>query len=330
MNIYLESARLSFPEITYSSQIQAFGDVRLNNFIGDFAVYNGLESTSGQLSDWPVGNDYTISGNANILSNVHNYSGIDYSNIETNLIGSKVVGPTVELGTVVTSLTLGENSNGTFTTNKPFTFISRPNVSFNLLAANSNVQTYTNLGEGSTITVGSLLFGPKANGINITSVTPNLSNAATGTITTEEPFQSEGASSYTAEPTYRFYPWLGTSTRLVSVIFPTVTFPDDSGSCTITAINNNPTAMTFDGALYGGSVMNMQFPKTDSSTFYASSVNYSGIRRYGVSGNTIVMTDSNSNVPTVNPFAVFPTTSEMVALVPTPASNNIQIYQNVY
>ena len=88
--------------------------------------------------------------------------------------------------------------------------------------------------------------------------------------------------------------------------------------------------MTFDGALYGGSIKNMQFPKTDSSTFYASSVNYSGIRRYGVSGNTIVMTDSNSNVPTVNPFAVFPTTSEMVALVPTPASNNIQIYQNVY
>jgi hypothetical protein len=330
MNIYLESARLSFPAIEFSSQIQDLGDVRLDNFIGDFAGYNNLESTSTKLYDWPVGNTYTISGNANILSNVHNYSGIDYSNIEINLIGSKVVGPTVEIGTVVTALTIGENSNGTFTTNKPFTYIARDSVEFSLIPANSNVQTYTDLEEGSSITVGSLLFGKNANGTNITSVTPDLNDETTGTITTEDTFQSDGAETYSAEPTYRFYPWLGTSTRLVSVIFPTVTFPTDSGTCTITAINNNPTAMTFDGALYGGSIKNMQFPKTDSSTFYASSVNYSGIRRYGVSGNTIVMTDSNSNVPTVNPFAVFPTTSEMVALVPTPASNNIQIYQNVY
>jgi len=331
MNIYLQSARLSFPAIEFNSQIQDLGTVTLKNFTGDFAAYNNTTVTGSKIYDWPVGTAYTISGNTDILSNVHNYGGISSSNIETNLIGSKVVGPTVEIGTVVTDLTVGEDSNGTFTTNKPFTYIVRTNVNFSLIPANSNVQTYTGLASNTSIIVGSLLFGKNADGTTITEVTPNLSDPTTGTISTEETFQSEAGQTYTAEPTYRFYPWLGTSTRLASVIFPTVTFPTDSGgTCTVTTINNNPTAMTIDGSLYGGSLKNIQFPKTDSTTFYASSVNYAGIRRYGVSGDTIVMSDSNSNVPTVNPFAVFPTTSEMVALVPTPASNNIQIYQNVY
>ena len=333
MNIYLQSSRLSFPEITYSSQIQEApnGTTRLSGFTGDFAAYNGLESSGLKIYDWPVGNAYTISGNTNILSNVHNYSGIDSSNIELNLIGSKVYGPSVEIGTIVTAVTVGQGESGTFTTNKPFTYVSRANVTFSLIPdVNSNVHTYTGLTAPGVIDVGSLLFGGKANGTSITSVTPNISNATTGIITVEDTFLSQEGS-YTAEPTYKFYPWLGTSTRLASVIFPTVAFPDDSGICTITSISNNITAMSIDGSEYGGSLKNIQFPKTESDTFYASSVNYAGIRRYGVSGNnTLVMIDSNSNVPTVNPFAVFPTISEMVALVPTPTSNNIQIYQNVY
>jgi hypothetical protein len=334
MNIYIKDVKYAFQEVPFSPTVTTTTEESttfLKSFTGDFTAYNNFQFSGLKIYDWPIGSTYEISGNLGLLSNVHNYSGIGSSNIQLGFVGSKVVGPNVELGTIVTSYSVtGQDGNsGTFTTNKPFIFTSKGTIGFTLIPENSNVHKYV-LSSNAVISVGSVLSGKNADGAVITEVIPDLSNALLGTITTEETFQSEEEVTYIAEPAYKFYPWIGSSTRLVSVVFPTVTFPTDSGTCRITTINNNPTAMSIDGALYGGSIKNMQFSKTDSSTFFASSFNYSGIRRYGVSGNSISMIDSNSNVPTLNPFAVFPTTSEMVALVPTPASNNIQIYQNVY
>ena len=160
---------------------------------------------------------------------------------------------------------------------------------------------------------------------------PNFEVPGTGTITTSVEFESVNEA-YAVIGSLKFLPWIGESTRLVTAVIPPVLFPTVSSgvTCTVSTITANSNEMTIDGALYGGALKNIQFQKADSTTLYASSQNYGGIRRYDIINNTLIRSDSNSNVPNLNPFAVFPSSVEMVALVPTPASNNIQIYENIY
>ena len=74
----------------------------------------------------------------------------------------------------------------------------------------------------------------------------------------------------------------------------------------------------------------MQFSKVDSSLLYATNQSYDGVTQYSVTGDTLIASDKNAEIPSVDSFAVFPNTSEIIAVVPQSASNNLQIYQNEY
>ena len=74
----------------------------------------------------------------------------------------------------------------------------------------------------------------------------------------------------------------------------------------------------------------MQFSKLDSTLLYAANQGYEGITQYSITGDTLIASDKNPDILSVDSFAVFPSTSEIIAVVPQASSNNLQIYQNEY
>ena len=338
MNFYLKNVTYGLPSIPVNTespllaQVINTGTLSFGGFTGEFTSHNSRTALEFKILDFYIG---TITfGGPGTFTTSNYMTGTFY----TSPVGGFIFGPNVEPGTLVTSYNSSHNPHE-ITTNKPYAYFNQANVSISLSLGTSAVKTFSSLASGYRVLVGMRLVGPNAPGVVITSVTENTPDVTSGTITLEYAFESVapvddgrgGSIGYTLNAAYEFAPWPGGSTRLVSVVFQSSNFPSDSGGkCSITVINNPTTAQTIDGALYGSYLKNIQFPKTDSDTFAASSQNYGGIRRYGITDNTIVITDSNAEVPNLNPFALFPTTSDMIALVPTPGSNNIQIYQNVY
>ena len=117
----------------------------------------------------------------------------------------------------------------------------------------------------------------------------------------------------------------------MTTTFPAVAFPTAStGVLKTTLINNNPTPLLTDGVYYGTFLKAMQFSKVDNNLLYAANQAYDGITQYSVTGDTLIASDKNADIPSVDSFAVFPTTSEIIAVVPQSSSNNLQIYQNEY
>jgi len=338
MNFYLKNVTYGFPSVPIDTvnpfvpQTISSGTLSFGGFLNEFTPYNSKTASEFKIFDFYIG---TITfGGPGTFTTSNYMSGTFY----TSPVGGFISGPNVEPGTLVTAYNSNVNPN-IVTTNKPYAYFNQANVSISLSLGTSAVKTFSSLASGYRVLVGMRLVGPNAPGVVITSVTENTPDVTSGTITLEYAFESVapvgdgrgGSIGYTLNAAYEFAPWPGGSLRLVSVVFPSSNFPSDSGgNCKITVINNPTTAQTIDGALYGSYLKNIQFPKEDSGTFAASSQNYGGIRRYGITNDTIVITDSNAEVPNLNPFALLPTTSDMIALVPTPGSNNIQIYQNIY
>ena len=339
MNIYVVDAGTSFPAVSTTSSLPVSlgGTTTLSNFTGDFAIYNGVTFSNARVYDWPVPANYDILEQVTGLTNLAKYENIPADIANAFLIGARLVGPFIEIETrVVTVTPNGTTGSGTFTTSKPFNFLEVANLSVNIIPTNrvTNTFSYFGLASGSVITPGCGILSASAGKANtVLSVIPNFDEPGSGILTTSVAFAAtDPEQNYQIVGTLKFFPWIGESTRLVTAVFTPVLFPTVSSgvTCRVSTIAVNNTQMTIDGALYGGALKYIQFPKEDSTTLYASSQNYGGIRRYDITSNTLVRSDSNSNVPNLNPFAVFPSSVEMIALVPTPASNNIQIYENVY
>lgn len=337
INIYLINQAAGFPAVNQTSGLYPFpldGTSTLRNFTGDFAVYNNRTLTNTKILDWPVPSSYDILEQEMGVTTLGKYDNIPPATASQFLIGARLVGPFIELETRVVSVTPapGGGNAGVFTVNKPYEFVELGSFGIGLLPSGKVTNTFSYTANiGTVIPPGASIISPSAGKANtILSVIPNFEVPGTGTLTTSVEFESV-SESYEVVGSLKFFPWIGESTRLITAVISPAVFPTASDiTCKVSTINANSNEMTIDGALYGGALKNIQFQKGDSTTLYASSQNYGGIRRYDIINDTLIRSDSNSNVPNLNPFAVFPSSVEMVALVPTPASNNIQIYENIY
>jgi hypothetical protein len=324
MNFYLGNSTYDFPDIAFDAGDKTLpGTTTLNGFTGDFAIYNGQTLPSPAVYDYQYANTFTIGGTAD-LSFTHTFSGAGDSPLN-----GYILGPGVEPGTIVTAYTAG--SPPTITTNKAFSIISQGGTDLKLDAGvTSTTHTFYNLSTSALLIPGIRLEGDNAFGATILEVQLDFTDRSKGTIVTDFSFTST-TGTYTARVRYDFAPWPGGSKRLVTTTFPAVGFPSGStGVLKTTLINNNPTPLLTDGVYYGTFLKAMQFSKVDSSLLYAANQSYDGITQYSVTGDTLIASDKNPDIPSVNSFAVFPSTSEIIAVVPQAASNNIQIYQNEY
>ena len=324
MNFYLGNSTYDFPSIAFDAGDKTLpGTTTLNGFTGDFAIYNGQTLPSPAVYDYQYANTFTIGGTAD-LSFTHTFSGAGDSPLN-----GYILGPGVEPGTIVTAYTAG--TPGTITTNKAFSIISQGGTDLKLDAGvTSTTHTFYNLSTSALLIPGIRLEGDNAFGATILEVQLDFTDRSKGTIVTDFSFTST-TGTYTAKVRYDFAPWPGGSKRLVTTTFPAVGFPSGStGVLKTTLINNNPTPLLTDGVYYGTFLKAMQFSKVDSSLLYAANQSYDGITQYSVTGDTLIASDKNPDIPSVNSFAVFPSTSEIIAVVPQAASNNVQIYQNEY
>jgi hypothetical protein len=196
-----------------------------------------------------------------------------------------------------------------------------------------NTHTFYDLSTSGLLIPGIRLEGDGAFGATILEVELDFSDRTKGTITTDFSFTATVDGTYTAKTRYDFAPWPGGSKRVVTTTFPAVGFPtggSGTGKVTTTLINNNPTPLLTDGVYYGTFLKAMQFSKVDSGFLYAANQGYDGITQYSVGGDTLIASDKNTDIPSVDSFAVFPSTSEIIAVVPQASSNNLKIYQNEY
>jgi hypothetical protein len=246
-------------------------------------------------------------------------------------VNGTILGPGVEPGTVITAFNSG---TGVITTNKPFAFLGNVTTSFRISgpAGATNIHTITDLSTSGLLIPGIRIdSGDGAFGATIIEVELDFSDRTKGTITTDYIFTANTNQEYVAKSRYDFAPWPGGSKRVLITTFPAVGFPTGgTGKITSTIINNNPTPLLTDGVYYGTFLKAMQFSKVDSSLLYAANQGYDGITQYSVGGDTLIASDKNADIPSVDSFAVFPTTSEIIAIVPQASSNNLQIYQNEY
>lgn len=326
MNFYLGNSTYDFPSIEYTAGDKNLpGTTTLNGFTGDFAIWNGQTLPTPAVYDFPY--TYTVGGSG-ALSFTNTLSGTIYD----SPVNGYILGPGVEPGTVITSYTAG--SPGTITTNKAFAFLGAGDsttIRITGPAEKTTTHTFDNLGSSALLIPGIRLEGDNAFGATILEVQLDFSDRTKGTITTDFSFTASVGSNYTARTRYEFAPWPGASKRLVTTTFPAVAFPTAStGVLKTTLINNNPTPLLTDGVYYGTFLKAMQFSKVDNSLLYATNQAYDGITQYSVTGDTLIASDKNADIPNVDSFAVFPSTSEIVAVVPQSASNNVQIYQNEY
>ena len=326
MNFYLGNATYDFPSITFDTGDKTLpGTTTLGRFTGDFSIWTDQTLPSPVLYDFPY--TYTVGGSG-ALSFTNTLSGTIYD----SPVNGYILGPGVEPGTIITAYTAG--SPGTITTNKPFAFLGSVTTTLRITGpfTLSNVHTFDSLSTSGLLIPGIRLEGDDAFGATILEVELDFSDRTKGTITTDFSFTAT-VNEYTARTRYEFAPWPGGSKRVVTTTFPAVGFPtggSGTGKVTTTLINNNPTPLLTDGVYYGTFLKAMQFSKVDSSLLYAANQSYDGITQYSVGGDTLIASDKNADIPSVDSFAVFPSTSEIIAVVPQPTTNNLKIYQNEY
>jgi hypothetical protein len=321
MNFYLGNSNYDFPNTTSLP-----GTTTLGRFTGDFSIWTGQTLPEPVIYDFP--SIYTVGGSGS-LSFTNTLTG----SFNNSVINGYILGPGVEPGTVITSWTNG--TPPTITTNKPFAFLGSVTTTLRITgpAERSTIHTFDTLSTSGLLIPGIRLEGDDAFGATILEVELDFSDRTKGTITTDYSFLATVNGTYTARTRYDFAPWPGGSKRVVTTIFPPVGFPtggSGTGKVTTTLINNNPTPLLTDGVYYGTFLKAMQFSKVDSSLLYAANQSYDGITQYSVGGDTLIASDKNADIPSVDAFAVFPTTSEIIAVVPQPTTNNLKIYQNEY
>jgi hypothetical protein len=328
MNFYLGNATYDFPSFAYSSGASRSlpGTTTISGFTGDFTIWNNQTLPSPVIYDFPY--TYTVGGSG-ALSFTNTLSGTIYD----SPVNGTILGPGVEPGTVITAYTAG--SPGTITTNKAFAYLGDVSTTIRITgpAEKTTIHTFDSLSTSGLLIPGIRLEGDGAFGATILEVQLDFSDRTKGTITTDYSFTATVNATYTAKSRYDFAPWPGGSKRVVTTTFPAVGFPtggSGTGKVTTTLINNNPTPLLTDGVYYGTFLKAMQFSKVDSSLLYAANQAYDGITQYSVTGDTLIASDKNADIPSVDSFAVFPSTSEIVAIIPQAASNNVQIYQNEY
>jgi hypothetical protein len=328
MNFYLGNATYDFPSFAYSSGASRSlpGTTTISGFTGDFTIWNDQTLPSPVIYDFPY--TYTVGGSG-ALSFTNTLSGTIYD----SPVGGTILGPGVEPGTVITAYTAG--SPGTITTNKAFAFLGSVSTTIRITGpvGKTTIHTFDSLSTSGLLIPGIRLEGDGAFGATILEVELDFSDRTKGTITTDYSFTATVNATYTARTRYDFAPWPGGSKRVVTTTFPAVGFPtggSGTGKVTTTLINNNPTPLLTDGVYYGTFLKAMQFSKVDSTLLYAGNQSYDGVTQYSVTGDTLVASDKNAEIPSVDSFAVFPSTSEIIAVVPQASSNNLQIYQNEY
>lgn len=327
MNFYLGNATYDFPAIAFSNSGSQNlpGTTTLGGFTGDFTIWNAQELPSPVIYDFPY--VYTVGGSGS-LSFTNTLSGTIYD----SPVNGTILGPGVEPGTVITAF---NSETGVITTNKAFAFLGSSTTTIRITgpAEKTTIHTFDTLSTSGLLIPGIRLEGDGAFGSTILEVELDFSDRTKGTITTDFSFTATVNGTYTARTRYDFAPWPGGSKRVVTTVFPAVGFPtggSGTGKVTTTLINNNPTPLLTDGVYYGTFLKAMQFSKVDSSLLYAANQSYDGITQYSVGGDTLIASDKNADIPSVDSFAVFPSTSEIIALVPQSSSNNLKIYQNEY
>ena len=334
MNFYLGNATYDFPSFAYNNSSPTPrglpGTTTLGGFTDGFTIWNDQTLPSPVLFDYPFPN--TVGGSG-ALSFTNTLTGIIYS--PYSAVGGYILGPGVEAGTIITSYTLGSGQTATITTNKPFAFLgsgTTTTIRITGPSTKTNVHTFDSLSTSALLIPGIRIEGDAAFGATILEVELDFSDRSKGTIRTDFSFTATVNGTYTARSRYEFAPWPGGSRRVITTTFPAVGFPTGTGTgkVTTTLINNNPTPLLTDGVYYGTFLKAMQFSKLDSTLLYAANQGYEGITQYSITGDTLIASDKNPDILSVDSFAVFPSTSEIIAVVPQASSNNLQIYQNEY
>lgn len=334
MNFYLGNATYDFPSFAYNNSSPTPrglpGTTTLGGFTDGFTIWNDQTLPSPVLFDYPFPN--TVGGSG-ALSFTNTLTGIIYS--PYSAVGGYILGPGVEAGTIITSYTLGSGQTATITTNKPFAFLgsgTTTTIRITGPSTKTNVHTFDSLSTSALLIPGIRIEGDAAFGATILEVELDFSDRSKGTIRTDFSFTATVNGTYTARSSYVFAPWPGGSRRVITTTFPAVGFPTGTGTgkVTTTLINNNPTPLLTDGVYYGTFLKAMQFSKLDSTLLYAANQGYEGITQYSITGDTLIASDKNPDILSVDSFALFPSTSEIIAVVPQSSSNNLQIYQNEY
>ena len=325
MNFYLGNATYDFPAITSNALDKTLSAKLGSRFTGEFAIWNDQTLPSPTIYDFPY--TYTVGGSG-ALSFTNTLSGTIYD----SPVNGTILGPGVEPGTVITAFNA---ETGVITTNKAFAFLGNVTTTFRISgpAGDTNIHTITDLSTTGLLIPGIRIdSGDGAFGATIIEVELDFSDRTKGTITTDYIFTANTNQEYVAKSRYDFAPWPGGSKRVVITTFPAVGFPTTStgGKITSTIINNNPTPLLTDGVYYGTFLKAMQFSKVDNNLLYAANQGYDGVTQYSITGDTLIASDKNADIPSVDSFAVFPSTSEIIAVVPQASSNNLQIYQNEY
>jgi sugar lactone lactonase YvrE len=335
MNFYLGNATYDFPSFAYFNSSPTPrglpGTTTLGGFTDLFTIWNDQTLPSPVLFDFPF--PVTVGGSG-ALSFTNTLTGIIYS--PYSAVGGYILGPGVEAGTIITAYTLVSGQTATITTNKAFAFLgsgTTTTIRITGPSTKTNVHTFDSLSTSALLIPGIRIEGDAAFGATILEVELDFSDRSKGTIRTDFSFTATVNGTYTARSSYVFAPWPGGSRRVVTTTFPAVGFPtggSGTGKVTTTLINNNPTPLLTDGVYYGTFLKAMQFSKIDNNLLYAANQGYEGITQYSITGDTLIASDKNADILSVDSFAVFPSTSEIIAVVPQPTTNNLQIYQNEY
>ena len=327
MNFYLGNATYDFPSIGTDIILDKTlpGTTTISGFTGDFTIWNSQTLPDPVIYDFPY--VYTVGGSGD-LSFTNTLSGTIYD----SPVNGTILGPGVEPGTVITAF---NSETGVITTNKAFAFLGDVTTTIRITGPveKTTIHTFDNLDTAGLLIPGIRLEGDGAFGATILEVELDFSDRTKGTITTDYSFTATINATYTARTRYDFAPWPGGSKRVVTTTFPAVGFPtggSGTGKVTTTLINNNPTPLLTDGVYYGTFLKAMQFSKVDNNLLYAANQAYDGITQYSVTGDTLIASDKNAEIPSSDSFAVFPTTSEIIAVIPQASSNNLKIYQNEY
>jgi hypothetical protein len=333
MNFYLGNATYDLPSFVYNNSLPSPrsvpGTTTLGGFTDGFTIWNDQTLPSPVIYDFPY--PFTVGGSG-ALSFTNTLTGIPY----VSPVNGTILGPGVEAGTVITAYSNSGGSSGTITTNKAFAFLgsgTTTTIRITGPTAKTNVHTFDSLSTSALLIPGIRIEGDAAFGATILEVELDLSDRTKGTIRTDFSFTATINGTYTARSRYEFAPWPGGSRRVITTTFPAVGFPtggSGTGKVTTTLINNNPTPLLTDGVYYGTFLKAMQFSKVDNNLLYAANQGYDGVTQYSITGDTLIASDKNADIPSVDSFAVFPSTSEIIAVVPQASSNNLQIYQNEY
>jgi hypothetical protein len=346
MNYFLTGPEFDFPDYTAArngSNQYVNETILAKNFLGDFEMYGQNPQTpiapgTAFVYDYPYNVENITIENDNTtvpsFSHVFSFPGNVSPGEGFTLVGGYVLGPGIEPGTIVTSYT-GTLGGGRIITNKAFfvaTIVTPPTFSLEPLITGVPTNEFK-YGGSPDVLVGMKLIGDGAGSARIIEIIPNLADPTQSILKTDSDFfVPVDADPYTGSAKYSFAPWPGGSKRVLSRTFDALLFPENigAGQITSTIINNNPTSLMIDGVFYGTFLKNMQFSRLDSSLLYANLQGPYGIRQYTLVDDAFILIDENQEIPNINQFALFPTTSEIIAVIPQPTTNNLQIYQNEY